>query len=86
MLKKRNTVEFAPRIKLLGRSIGDYFANDKANRVRSAAAGAKANLWKAVNAAKNINCNSIPKKLTLGSLPISGGNVAESFANFFMRR
>ena len=80
LAKKRNTIEFAPCIKLLGKSIGDYFANDKANRVRSAAVGVKANLWKAVNAAKNINCISIPKNLTLGGLPIGGANVAESFA------
>ena len=33
--KKRNSVEFAPRIKILSKSIGEYFANDKAARVRS---------------------------------------------------
>ena len=63
--------------------ISDYFANDKASKVRSAAMGSKVNLWKAVNVAKNLNCNSIPKNLTLGGVPIVEGGVAESFAKFF---
>ena len=81
--KKRNSIEFAPRIKQLSKLISDYFANDKASKVRSAAMGSKVNLWKAVNVAKNLNCNSIPKNLTLGGVPIVEGGVAESFAKFF---
>ena len=81
--KKRKCTELAPRIKLLSKLIGDYFANDKAARVRSAAMGSKVNLWKAVKVAKNVNCSSIPKNLTLGGVAINDGCVAESFAKIF---
>ena len=81
--KKRNSVEQAPRIKLLSKSISDYFANDKAKMVRHAAMGSKVNLWKAVNITKSLNCSSIPKNLTLGGVPITEGKAAESFARFF---
>ena len=63
--------------------IGAYFANDKARRVRTAAMGAKVNLWRAVNLVKNVNNNTIPKNLTLGGVPIVEGCVSESFAKFF---
>ena len=66
--------------------IRDYFANEKAVRVRSAAMGAKVNLWKAVNAAKNINRSSIPNNLTFNGLPIVGDNMAESFAKIFCEK
>ena len=73
--KMRCTTEFAPRIKLLTKSIVEHFANDKAIRVRSAAMGAKVNLWRAVNLARNVNCNAIPKNLTLGGVPVVEGQV-----------
>ena len=47
--KKRSSIEFAHRIKLLGKSISDYFANENMQQW-----GAKVNMWKAVNVAKNI--------------------------------
>ena len=81
--KERNSIELAPRIKVLNKSIRDHFVNVKINRGRSATVGPTVNIWKAVNLAKNVNVNSIPKNLTRGGVPVAEGTVAESFANFF---
>ena len=84
--KKRNSVELAPSIKILSKLIGDYFANDKAARVRSLAMGAKVNLLRAVNVAKNVNSNTIPKNLTLGVCLLQKGAWLSHLQNFLMKR
>ena len=84
--RKRCTIEFAPRIKQLTKCIVGHFANEKATRVRSAAMGAKVNLWKAVNVAKNVNSNAIPKNLNMGGCLLLKGRLLSHLQDFFMKR
>ena len=55
----------------------------KKSRVKSHAMGSKPDLWKAVRVAKDLNVNEIPSNLTLGGVPVQGGDIAGSFAGHF---
>ena len=79
----RNNCANAPSIKLLNKEIRGYFQSIKTNRVKEAAMGNKANLWKAVKMAKDQNVEQIPKNLTLAGLPIAAADVPNSFAAYF---
>ena len=68
---------------LLNSEIKSYFASIKIGNIRRAACGSSANLWKAVKLAKNLVTNELPTDLTLGGVPVAGGDVANSFAKHF---
>ena len=55
-------------------------------RVRSAATGNNANLWKAVKNSKNINSETIPRNMTLAGLPVAVDERAQKFAEFFHQK
>ena len=59
--KRNNFTTNSSSIKLLNKEIKDYFNGIKLNRVERAAMGPKVNLWKAVNIAKDVCHDGIPK-------------------------
>ena len=56
------------------------------NRVKHAAVGGSASLWKAVKLAKNLNTENIPENLTLNDIPVAPGTSAECFARYFKKK
>ena len=66
----------AATISSRNKDIRDYFAGKKASKVRQQALGPKVNFWNPVKVAKNLCPTDIPLNLTIGGLPLLGGDVA----------
>ena len=52
-------------ILMVKRQVAAYFNEARVSKVRRAAVGGGANLWRAVKLAKNLNSDNIPLNLTL---------------------
>ena len=54
--------------------------------MRTAAAGAKVNIWNAVKTARDLNVNGIPSNLLVGGVPVAAGCSAQAFGSFFSNK
>ena len=66
--------------------IRQYFSTQLKNRVRSAATGDNANIWRAVKVSKNVCLDSLPLNMTLAGLPVTADQRAQKFAEFFHQK
>ena len=60
-----------------------YFNESRVSKVRQAAVGGGANLWRAVKLAKNLNSDNILLNLTLDGNHVAPDKRAECFAGHF---
>ena len=66
--------------------IPQHFATQIKSRVRSAATGNNANLWRAVKMSKNANNESIPLNMTAAGIPVAADQRAQEFAEHFQQK
>ena len=83
-LKTSRSPEIKDQIKTLDSKIRSFYHKRKTNDVRrSIIPGNTSSLWKAVNVAKDVHKNTLPKTLFKSNEQISPAEVPESFAKFF---
>ena len=82
-LLKLNNNHNLPLIKSLNKEVKDYFVSRKVGKVKAASIGPKANIWKGVRIAKDLNGSTIPNHLTVGVTRVMPGDFANSFAKYF---
>ena len=83
-MRKDPSEELRKRVKNLNTEIKCHFTMNKRNRVRKGIIpGNSRSIWKAVNIAKDINSNEIPKEMFNEGIRISVDEIAESFAAHF---
>ncbi len=82
--KQSKNPEIKIKIKLLDRKIRGFYNNSKCRLVRdSIVPGNSSSLWKAVNIAKDVNYNQLPKTLFANNVMIVESKTADAFASHF---
>ena len=84
MRKRHSTNELKLRINCLNYQIKQLYYAKKRNIVRKGILpGNSKSLWTSVNLAKDVGTPEIPINMYYEGRPVSGNNIADSFANFF---
>ena len=82
--KTNKNCEIKKEIVVLNKLIRRFFFNTKAERIRKIILpGNSESLWKAVKAAKDINVNSLPKRMFENNYEIEEDSLQQRFASFF---